>query len=71
MPLKPHKEAFYKAIENYNIEDCIMIGDDPICDIKGAQDIGLKIIAVDYFKKLKDTPDYKIIRTFKELKDIL
>ena len=69
--LKPHKEAFEKAIGDYDIKDCIMIGDDPICDIKGAQDIGLKVIAVDYYNKLKDTDEYKIIREFKELKEIL
>lgn len=69
--LKPHKEAFYKAIGNYNIKDCIMIGDDLICDIKGAKDIVLEVIAADYFNKLENTNDYKIIKSFKELKDIL
>ena len=70
-PLKPRKEAFIKAMGNYKPEECIMIGDDLINDIKGAMDLGIKAIAVDHFDKIKEDKEYKVVKRLRELKQIL
>ena len=51
---KPNKEAFMEAVKPYNIDECIMIGDNPINDIKGAQDIGMKTILINNETKVED-----------------
>lgn len=70
-PLKPRKEAFINAMGKYKIEECIMIGDDLINDIKGAQVLGIDTILVDYFDKIKDQKNQKVIKKVRELKKIL
>lgn len=70
-PLKPRKEAFINAMWKYKIEECIMIGDDLINDIKGAQVLGIDTILVDYFDKIKDQKNQKVIKKVRELKKIL
>ncbi len=69
--IKPAKDAFYNAIGKYKISECIMIGDSIETDINGAINIGLDVIAVDYFNKIKDTKEYKVVREFDKLKEIL
>ena len=51
---KPNKEAFLEAVKPYNIDECIMIGDNKINDIKGAEDIGMKTILIDEENKVED-----------------
>lgn len=68
--IKPYKEAFERAFGDKKIEECVMIGDSYLCDIKGALDIGLNVIGYDYKGKLPDG-NYKKIKTFNELKTIL
>lgn len=68
---KPAKEAFYNAMGSYKLSECIMIGDSIETDINGAINIGLDVIAVDYFNKIKDTKEYKVVRQFDKLKEIL
>ena len=70
-PLKPRKEAFIKAMGDYKPEDCIMIGDDLINDIKGAMDLGIEAIIVDHFDKIKEPKEYKVVKRIRELKEIL
>lgn len=68
--MKPNPEAFYVAKGEYNIEDCIMIGDDLKMDIEGAIKVGMK--AIFYNKKNSDTIlNCQMIYRFEELKDIL
>ncbi len=70
---KPNKEIFKYAIEatNANIEESIMIGDDPEVDIKGAADYGMDQV---FFNPLNHainfTPTYTI-QDLIELKKIL
>ena len=51
---KPNKEAFLEAIKPYNIDECIMIGDNLETDIKGAESIGMKTILIDDKTKIED-----------------
>jgi len=51
---KPNKEAFLEAIKPYNIDECIMIGDNLETDIKGAESIGMKAILIDDKTKIED-----------------
>lgn len=51
---KPNKEAFMEAINPYNIDECIMIGDSIEKDIKGAEDIGMKTILINNETKVED-----------------
>ncbi|MDD3187581.1 MAG: HAD family hydrolase [Bacilli bacterium] len=69
--IKPHKEAFKRAIGNNKIEECIMIGDDNYHDIDGALNVGLKVIQVDLKNKIKYEKEYPVIKNIKELMDIL
>jgi putative hydrolase of the HAD superfamily len=43
---KPHRQAFDFTIDRIktNVEDCLMIGDDPLTDIKGAFDVGMDTV---------------------------
>lgn len=63
---KPNKEAFLKAVGNYKIDQCIMIGDSYEYDIKGALDINLQVIQITDEKK-----EYKTIKNINELREIL
>ena len=66
------KEADLKyGINRNKISECIMVGDSIETDINGAINIGLDVIAVDYFNKIKDTKEYKVVREFDKLKEIL
>lgn len=51
---KPNKEAFLEAVKPYNIDECIMIGDNKEVDIKGAENIGLKTIFIDKENRVED-----------------
>lgn len=69
--LKPDHGAFYNARGDKKIEECLMIGDKIDTDIKGAMDIGMDVIAVDYFNKIKDNDLYPVVRNFSDLKKLL
>lgn len=69
--LKPRPEAFLKAIYPNKKEECLMIGDSLKMDIEGALNVGLKVIAVDYFNKLPKSDKYILIDDIKKLKEIL
>lgn len=59
--LKPKKEAFLMACGDYNESECVMIGDDPIKDIRGALNVPMDAI---YYHKTG------IINTPTEINDI-
>ena len=70
------KEVFVETLKKIKmgdkkIEECLMIGDKFEVDLKGAMDIGMDVIAVDYFNKIKDNDLYPVIRKFSELKKLL
>ena len=46
---KPNKEFFQQAIANFNIqgEDIIMVGNDYVCDIAPAIELGLKTVFIE------------------------
>ena len=71
IPQKPAKEAFKIAMDNYKKEDCTVIGDSLRTDINPALEMGLNVIAVDYFNKLEDNKDYPVVRKIKDLKKYL
>ena len=68
--IKPDSKAFLNATSNYNIDECLMIGDNIRVDIDGARKLGFKVIAVDYFNKTT-SDSYPVIRKFGDLKKIL
>lgn len=43
-PMKPNKESFNIARGKFEIEECLMVGDDKKIDIEGALDAGMKAI---------------------------
>ena len=64
---KPRVEIFQYAFESAGKpEVCYMVGDNPIADIKGAGDVGLKTILV-HKEAAEIVPNYRC----KELRDIM
>ena len=68
--MKPHPDAFKKAIGPHDVSECIMVGDNYNVDLIPAFNIGIKPIFIN--NKGFDNPNQFLeIKTFKELKDIL
>lgn len=61
---KPNKEAFVKASGN-NLNECVMIGDSLIKDVKGALNVGMKAIYVG------NDSNFVNISKISDLKEIL
>jgi len=60
---KPHKEVFGYALTQAGADliESIMIGDDQMSDIQGAQNIGMDQVFVDFHhEELKTTPTFHI-----------
>ncbi|MEO8412025.1 MAG: YjjG family noncanonical pyrimidine nucleotidase [Ginsengibacter sp.] len=71
--MKPQKEIFEYAVKKTrgNIDECIMIGDNPNADIQGAINAGMDTIFVNHIKaNSKVTPTHTIYH-LKELEAIL
>lgn len=72
--LKPHKQPFLIALHKLNVQpqECLMLGDNPTRDIKGAQKLGMKTCLAKYGSLWKSTfkADYEI-KQFDELLRIL
>ena len=66
---KPHPQAFEFTLDliKANANDCLMIGDDPISDIKGAHDVGIDSV---YFNPDNNTPSVHATYTIKKLKEL-
>lgn len=45
--IKPNKQAYLYACGKHNPSECVMIGDDPILDIRGASQCGLNTILIN------------------------
>lgn len=71
IPQKPDPEAFKIAMGDYKVEDCIMIGDSLRTDINPALELGMNVIAVDYFNKIEDNDSYPVVRKIKDLRKYL
>lgn len=67
--LKPTKESFIKAIGEYDITECVMIGDSIRCDIDGAKSVGMD--AIYYNKDGMAYENYPTVRNLSELMNIL
>ena len=69
--LKPNKQSYLNAIENYKPEECFMIGDSYEMDIKEANKLGLKTILIDSKNKYPESAEYTKITKIIDLKEIL
>ncbi|MDD3340808.1 MAG: HAD-IA family hydrolase [Bacilli bacterium] len=67
--IKPHKESFLLASGPYGMDECVMIGDNPIADIKGAENVGMPAI---WYTEGREEEDYKKpkIKRISDLKQI-
>ena len=66
---KPHALAFEFTLAQINTkaDKCLMIGDDPISDIKGAHDFGIDSV---YFNPDNNSPSAHATYTIKKLKEL-
>ncbi|MEO7119750.1 MAG: YjjG family noncanonical pyrimidine nucleotidase [Ginsengibacter sp.] len=71
--MKPQKEIFEYALNvtKGNIEECIMIGDNPNADIKGALNAGMDTIFVNHIKAEYSIKPTHTVYHLKELEAIL
>ena len=69
---KPHSLIFETALNKASVHPSksIMIGDNLIADVKGAQDFGMRAIYFDYYRK-NEKIDVRQIQTLNELRDYL
>lgn len=73
--LKPHKLPFNAAIKKLNVRpsECIMVGDNPERDVRGAKSLGMKTCLAKYgltYKATSFKPDFEISE-IRELVDLL
>jgi putative hydrolase of the HAD superfamily len=71
--MKPQKEIFEYALKKTNglVEECVMIGDNPNADIKGAANAGMDTIFVNHLNaECQQKPTHTIFH-LKELESIL
>lgn len=70
---KPHREPFILACEklNFQVRECVMIGDDPIKDCLAAKKAGLVSVLVDRKGKVKFAELYAdlVIKSLTELQE--
>ena len=71
--LKPNKKIFQYALKicNTTAEDSLMIGDDYISDVEGAQSSGIDQVFFDYKHTMKKSKSTFTIFHLKELESIL
>ncbi|MHA1583156.1 MAG: HAD family hydrolase [Candidatus Baldrarchaeia archaeon] len=70
---KPHPKIFLAALEKINVKplEAVFIGDDPIRDVLGAKNVGMKTILIQHKEKdYKIKPD-KIIVSLLQLPEII
>jgi len=70
---KPHSKIFHWAVSSVNAkkEECLMIGDDQLVDITGANSYGMDTVLFNPEKMEQVIPSTYTITALKELKDIL
>ncbi len=66
---KPHAQIFEYAADKVGVsaQDCVMIGDDLLCDIEGAIDFGMQAI---YFNPHKVKHNLNVLGDVQSLIDI-
>ncbi|RLD25687.1 MAG: noncanonical pyrimidine nucleotidase, YjjG family [Bacteroidetes bacterium] len=66
---KPHPQAFEFTLERINAkaDNCLMIGDDPISDIKGAHNVGIDSV---YFNPDNNSPSVYATYTIQKLMEL-
>ena len=66
---KPHPQAFEFTLDRIKAKakECLMIGDDPISDIKGAHDVGIDSV---YFNPDNNSPSAYATYTIKKLREL-
>lgn len=64
---KPNKEAFINAVDGYQFNECMMIGDDLEIDIKPAIELGMSYLWVTD----EENKNYKTIKNIYEIENIL
>ena len=74
MKFKPNREPFLLALKRLNLkpEECLMVGDNPKRDLKGAKSVGIKTVFAKYgsLSKTKLKPHYTI-NSFEELLELV
>lgn len=70
---KPHPKAFEFTLNRIKARanECLMIGDDPISDIKGAHDVGMDSVYFNQDHNSSSIHATYTIKNLRELKDIL
>ena len=71
VPMKPNPDSYKMACGPYEIDECIMIGDNDTTDINGALNIGMKVIKCDLYDRCNNQYDYSIIKKISDLKEML
>lgn len=76
IPMKPRKESYWTAKGEFEVDECIMIGDSIHFDIEGALNAGMKAIYVkknaeSEIPKIEDTNFIATINKISELMQIL
>lgn len=73
---KPHPAMFQEALRLSGVDSqhAVHLGDDPVCDVQGAKELGMKTVWVNHFKK--SWPSHKqeadmSIQYFSELPRVL
>ena len=65
--LKPDEKAYITACGEYNINECLMVGDSMRSDIGGARQIGMEAVLIDptgkqkYKNKIKDISELEVL----------
>lgn len=70
---KPRPEIFEYSLNlaNAGKQESILIGDDWIADVKGAQNFGIDVIFFDVLDENPQEKDLKIVKNLLEIKDFL
>jgi len=73
--LKPHKLPFSAALKKLGVKpsECLMVGDNPERDVKGAKNLGMKTCLAKYgltYKATRFKPDFEI-NEIRELVDLI
>lgn len=69
--LKPHPKSFLKSLDGNSIDECIYVGDSLDIDIKGALNIGMKVVLYNYKNKDIISDRFIVINDLTNLKEIL
>lgn len=70
---KPHPEIYEYALRKAEAapQESVMIGDDWVADVEGADAFGMKTIFFDVFNDDNKAPDVKVVKKLSEIEQIL